>query len=429
MSADDVVIVTGAGGNLGAAVVALLAERGYLLVAMDRTEAALRRALEPPAAIRGRILAEPGIDLGDPAACGALAGRAVARFGRIRRAGPYRRHVRHGRPRSAEAAHWELLFKVNLFTALNMCRAVAPAMRQRGQGQHRQIGSARPARRARAWRPTRRPRAPSAPDRELGRRAQGALGCARTASCPAPSTRRRTAPPCPTPIGELGDAGPGRRRHRLPAVATPAAASPVLRCPSPGGAEPGARLLGLIGGMSWESTAIYYRHLNELARERLGGLHSARLLLWSVDFAEVAGLQHAATGPPPALAGRRGPPAGGGGGGGTGAVHQHHAQARRRGRRPSACRCCTSPMPPAPRRAAGCRRPALLATRFTMEQDFYPDRLRDRHGLEAIVPDEAGRTMVHDSSTGSSAEGSSGRSRRRATLPRSSGCGWPAPTA
>ena len=53
------------------------------------------------------------------------------------------------------------------------------------------------------------------------------------------------------------------------------------------------RMLGLLGGMSWESTAIYYRHLNELARLRLGGLHSARLLLWSVDFAEVAACQHA----------------------------------------------------------------------------------------------------------------------------------------
>ena len=52
------------------------------------------------------------------------------------------------------------------------------------------------------------------------------------------------------------------------------------------------RTLGLIGGMSWESTALYYRHLNELARERLGDLHSAKLLLWSFDFAEVADHQH-----------------------------------------------------------------------------------------------------------------------------------------
>ena len=52
------------------------------------------------------------------------------------------------------------------------------------------------------------------------------------------------------------------------------------------------RTLGLIGGMSWESTAIYYRQLNEIARERLGGLHSARLLLSSFDFAEIAEYQH-----------------------------------------------------------------------------------------------------------------------------------------
>ncbi|TIV30713.1 MAG: aspartate/glutamate racemase, partial [Mesorhizobium sp.] len=53
------------------------------------------------------------------------------------------------------------------------------------------------------------------------------------------------------------------------------------------------KTLGLIGGMSWESTAIYYRLLNEIVRERLGGLHSAKLLLWSFDFAEIAERQHA----------------------------------------------------------------------------------------------------------------------------------------
>src|SRR3954454_13755434 len=53
------------------------------------------------------------------------------------------------------------------------------------------------------------------------------------------------------------------------------------------------KTLGLIGVMSWESTAIYYRHLNEIARERLGGLHSTKLLLWSFDFADVADRQQA----------------------------------------------------------------------------------------------------------------------------------------
>jgi aspartate racemase len=53
------------------------------------------------------------------------------------------------------------------------------------------------------------------------------------------------------------------------------------------------KTLGLIGGMSWESTAIYYRHLNELAHDLKGGLHSAKLLLFSFDFAELAERQHA----------------------------------------------------------------------------------------------------------------------------------------
>ena len=157
------------------------------------------------------------------------------------------------------------------------------------------------------------------------------------------------------------------------------------------------RLLGLIGGMSWESTAIYYRLLNEIARERLGGLHSARLLLWSVDFAEVARLQHqgdwAAAGELLAEAAKR--------------LEQAGAEA---------LVLCTNTMHKladelqaavcipllhiadptgAALAAAGSRRPALLATRFTMEQPFYAERLRARYGLEPMVPDEAGRAMVH----------------------------------
>ena len=158
------------------------------------------------------------------------------------------------------------------------------------------------------------------------------------------------------------------------------------------------RLLGLIGGMSWESTDVYYRHLNELARDRLGGLHSARLLLWSVDFAQIADLQHrgewAAAGEILAEAARRLEAAGA-----------------------EALILCTNTMHKLADTiqgavgipllhiadatgdaivAAGCRRPALLATRFTMEQPFYADRLRERHALDPIVPDEPGRAMVHE---------------------------------
>lgn len=157
------------------------------------------------------------------------------------------------------------------------------------------------------------------------------------------------------------------------------------------------KTLGLIGGMSWESTAIYYRHLNEIARARLGGLHSAKLLLWSVDFAEIAERQHA------------------GDWDGAAAILVDAAR-RLEGAGAEALVICTNTMhkladkveavvgiplvhiadATAGRlKAAGARRPALLATRFTMEQDFYTGRLRDRHGLNVLVPDEAGRALVH----------------------------------
>lgn len=156
------------------------------------------------------------------------------------------------------------------------------------------------------------------------------------------------------------------------------------------------RTLGLIGGMSWESTAIYYRLLNRLARERLGGLHSARLILWSVDFAEIAALQ-----------------ASGDWDGLTARMEEAGAALRRAGA--EAVVICTNTMHRmaaeveaaaglplihiADVTAAACvdarvRRPALLATRYTMEQDFYRERLR-AGGVNPITPDDAGRTLVH----------------------------------
>lgn len=157
------------------------------------------------------------------------------------------------------------------------------------------------------------------------------------------------------------------------------------------------RTLGLLGGMSWESTALYYRHLNELARERLGGLHSAQLLLWSFDFAEIAARQHA------------------GDWAGAGAMLVDAARRLERGGADALVLCTNTmhkladevqaavPLPllhiadatAAAVHRAGCRRPALLATGFTMEEAFYTGRLRDRHELEAIVPDAAGRALVH----------------------------------
>lgn len=145
MATDDVVIVTGAGGNLGAAAVELLAARGSRLVAMDRTRSSLDRVL-------GRIgsperhLGVPGVDLGDPAACVALVEQALDRFGRIdglvHTVGTFAMaDIDH-----ADPAHWQHLFAANLLTALNMCRAVVPAMRRAGRGSIVTIGAAGAAR-------------------------------------------------------------------------------------------------------------------------------------------------------------------------------------------------------------------------------------------------------------------------------------------
>lgn len=157
------------------------------------------------------------------------------------------------------------------------------------------------------------------------------------------------------------------------------------------------KVIGLIGGMSWESSAEYYRIVNERVRDRLGGLHSARCLMWSFDFAEIEALQHA---------------------GRWDDATALMIDAARRLERGGAdfVVICTNTMhrmadqvqaaiglpllhiadPTAERiRAAGLRRVGLLGTAFTMEQDFYKGRLVQKHGLEVLVPDDADRATVH----------------------------------
>ncbi|MDX8441255.1 aspartate/glutamate racemase family protein [Mesorhizobium australafricanum] len=157
------------------------------------------------------------------------------------------------------------------------------------------------------------------------------------------------------------------------------------------------KTLGLIGGMSWESTAIYYRLLNEIVRERLGGLHSAKLLLWSFDFAEIAERQHAGdwegAGALLVEAARRLEA-----GGAEGLVICTNTMHKLADAVQAALSVPLIHIADATARAvvdAGVKRPALLATRFTMEQDFYKGRLADKYGLEPVVPDQAGRDMVH----------------------------------
>jgi aspartate racemase len=154
--------------------------------------------------------------------------------------------------------------------------------------------------------------------------------------------------------------------------------------------------IGLIGGMSWESTALYYRLLNQGVVDRLGGLHSADLVLASVDFAPVARLQ----------ADGRWDEAGG-------LLAERARELEAAGAEllllctntmhrvaPAIEAAVTVPLlhlidvTAAAAREAGVRRPGLLATGFTMGQPFYRDRLAT-HDLETIVPDAAGRELVH----------------------------------
>ncbi len=157
------------------------------------------------------------------------------------------------------------------------------------------------------------------------------------------------------------------------------------------------KTIGLLGGMSWESTVTYYQIINEAVREKLGGLHSARCVLYSVDFAEIESMQH-------------------------------------EGRWEDAAQClvtagqgleragaelvvlCTNTMHKLADtiqaglrvpflhiadatalqiKKAGLRRVGLLGTRFTMEEDFFGGRLAGRFNLDTLVPDALGREEVH----------------------------------
>ncbi|MFD9074707.1 MULTISPECIES: aspartate/glutamate racemase family protein [Streptomyces] len=156
------------------------------------------------------------------------------------------------------------------------------------------------------------------------------------------------------------------------------------------------KTIGLIGGMSWESSAEYYRLLNELVRERLGGLHSARCVLHSVDFAEIERLQVAGewerAGDVLAAAAKGLEAAGA-----DLVLICTNTMHKVAGQVESVLSVPLLHLGDATAeavRAAGVRRVGLLGTAFTMEQDFYRDRLAS-HGLEVLVPDEAGRDVVH----------------------------------
>ena len=135
--------------------------------------------------------------------------------------------------------------------------------------------------------------------------------------------------------------------------------------------------------MSWESTLEYYRFVNEAVRDRLGGLHSADCLLRSVDFAGIEELQRTARWDE------------------AGEVLANEARALVAAGAELIV-LCTNTMhrvadtTAAAVRAAGASTVGLLATAYTMEQDFYVGRLRDAHGLEVVVPGGPDRRIVHE---------------------------------
>lgn len=157
------------------------------------------------------------------------------------------------------------------------------------------------------------------------------------------------------------------------------------------------KTIGLIGGMSWESSIEYYRIINETVKARLGGLHSAKSVMYSVNFAEVEALQHQERWQDAA---------------------QLMIDAAQRVERAGAdfVVLCTNTMHKlAEAMQAELRIPllhiadatgdrirqtklgtiGLLGTRFTMEQDFYRGRLAARHGLQVVVPEEGDRVLIH----------------------------------
>ena len=157
------------------------------------------------------------------------------------------------------------------------------------------------------------------------------------------------------------------------------------------------RTIGLIGGMSFESTVVYYKMINEAMRTRLGGLHSAELVMHSVDFQSVVDLQKA--GQWDAAANRLGKAAQGLERAGADCVlictNTMHLVADEVAAAVKIPLVNIIDETAKALSAAGVRQPLLLATRYTMEQGFYARRMA-AHGLAMTTPGEAGRTVIHN---------------------------------
>jgi aspartate racemase len=157
------------------------------------------------------------------------------------------------------------------------------------------------------------------------------------------------------------------------------------------------KTIGLLGGMSWESTALYYQWINELVKEQLGGLHSAKIAMVSVDFQEIEELQHKNKWEE------------------SGEILSKAAQSVEAAGADFLVICTNTMHKVAPQIEETIRIPllhiadataeeikkrrmktvGLLGTKFTMEQEFYAGRLQERHGLKLLIPSQEDREIVH----------------------------------
>jgi aspartate racemase len=157
------------------------------------------------------------------------------------------------------------------------------------------------------------------------------------------------------------------------------------------------KTIGLLGGMSWESTVTYYQVLNEEVKRRLGGFHSAKIVLYSVDFQEIEACQHEGRWEETAeilgAAAQRVETAG--------AdfllicANTMHKVAPEIGRKISIPLLHIADATAERIKKRGFQTLGLLGTRYTMEQDFYRKYLRGKHEIDTIIPDQADRDIIH----------------------------------
>ena len=157
------------------------------------------------------------------------------------------------------------------------------------------------------------------------------------------------------------------------------------------------KTIGMIGGMSWESSIEYYRIVNQTVREKLGGLHSAKSIMYSVEFAEIEALQHQNRWDELAKIMIEAARSLERGGADfviicTNTMHKLYDEVQNNIKIPM---LNIADATAEKIKADGIDKIALLGTRFTMEEDFYKGRLVDRYGLDVIIPAEKEMEIVH----------------------------------